>query len=332
MKTLPEEDRRESMPPEGWFPIGFDWRGGQPLVDWRCLEGIRFSDPFFENTLHRAMAEPFRLLFRRTTTVEALIARAHTMPGLPPSGLIFHMSRCGSTLITQMLAASQRNIVVSEGWAIDSAISADLRVAGVTRADRIAWLRALADALGRARFGELRYFIKFDAPHTLDLPTVLAAFPGVPWIFVYRNPVEVMISHERQRAFWTMPGVGTVRGARMTPESLADPDIYLAELLAEICRTALHHCGSPQGMLVNYEELPEALFGRIARHFNCQWDETEVAAMKIVSALDAKRPMYAFTADSAGKRAEADPGLIEICESAAGEVYRDLEGLRGSRL
>ena len=320
------------MPPDGWFPIGFDWQGGQPLVDWRCLEGIHFTDPFFENTLHRAMAEPFRLLFRRTTTVGTLLARARTMPGLSPSGLIFHMSRCGSTLISQMLAASPRDIVVSEGWAIDSAISADLRAPGVTSEDRIAWLRAVAHALGRPRYGEERCFIKFDAPHTLDLPTVLAAFPGVPWIFVYRNPVEVMISHERQRAFWTMPGVGTVRGAGLTPESLDDPDVYLAELLREMCRVALRYCTPPRGMLVNYEELPAALFGRIARHFHCEWDEAEVVAMKTASALDAKRPSYSFAADSAGKRAEADPGLIDICERTVGEVYRDLEAARKSRL
>ena len=161
---------------------------------------------------------------------------------------------------------------------------------------------------------------------------MLEAFPGVPWIFVYRNPVEVMISHERQRAFWTMPGINTVRGTALTHEALDDPDIYLAGLLAEMCRTALRHCRPPHGLLVNYEELPAALFGRIARHFGCAWDEAEVAAMKIASARDAKRPLSSFTADSAGKRGEADPGLMEICERVVGAVYRDIEAERRSGL
>ena len=82
---------------DGWIPIGFDWSSSPPLVDWCYLEGIHFTDPFFENTLHRAIADPYRLLFRRTTTLEVLLERAGTHPGRKPDGFVFHMSRCGST-------------------------------------------------------------------------------------------------------------------------------------------------------------------------------------------------------------------------------------------
>ena len=37
-----------------------------------------------------------------------------------PSGFIFHMSRCGSTVISQMLAALAEHVVVSEAGPIDA--------------------------------------------------------------------------------------------------------------------------------------------------------------------------------------------------------------------
>src|SRR5262252_3155903 len=89
---------------DGWIPVGLHWAGARPMVEWRRLEGVRFGDPFFDMTLERAMGSPFRLLFPRWTGIETLEERASTHPGIPPSGFIFHISRCGSTLISQMLA------------------------------------------------------------------------------------------------------------------------------------------------------------------------------------------------------------------------------------
>ena len=43
---------------------------------------------------------------------EALEERAASHPGVGPTGFIFHLSRAGSTLIAQMLAASGSNVRV----------------------------------------------------------------------------------------------------------------------------------------------------------------------------------------------------------------------------
>ena len=60
---------------------------------------------------------------------------------------------------------------------------------------RIEWLRGVVSALGQPRLGtEKHLFIKFDAWKVLDLPLIRRAFPAVPWIFLYRDPVEVLTS------------------------------------------------------------------------------------------------------------------------------------------
>jgi len=38
-------------------------------------------------------------------------------------------------------------------------------------------------------------FFKFQSVLTFSLPEIRKAYPSVPWIFVYRNPVQVMVSH-----------------------------------------------------------------------------------------------------------------------------------------
>jgi hypothetical protein len=316
---------------EGWLPIGFEWTAQRPTVDWCYLGGMRFTDPFFENTMQRVMWQPFRLLFRQKTPIEVLETRAETHPGIDPTGFIFHMSRCGSTLITQMLAASEENVVISEGWPIEAAINADIRHPGVTHEQRALWLRAVIRALGQPRLGnERRYFVKFDAPHVMDLPLVSSLFPHVPWVFVYRDPVEVMVSQLNERAGWTMPGTAAVRGVPFTAEAFTNQEEYVGKLMACMCESALTG-ENPKGMLLNYRELPDALLGELGAHFGCTWTGEEAARMRETSRGDAKRRGKVFKPDSQSKQREADDFLREICDRLVGGVYARLEERRRER-
>ena len=63
---------------------------------------------------------------------------------------------------------------------------------GVSDEQRSAWLRGWMRAAGLPRSGEKRLFEKFDAWHSFDLPFLRRAFPETPWIFLHRNPVEVI--------------------------------------------------------------------------------------------------------------------------------------------
>jgi hypothetical protein len=40
-----------------------------------------------------------------------------------------------------------------------------------------------------------RYFFKFQSLLTTKMHIVLEAFPNVPWIFLYRNPIQTVMSH-----------------------------------------------------------------------------------------------------------------------------------------
>src|ERR1700737_4120147 len=99
---------------EGWIPIRLYWCEGRPMVDWVYLGKQRFEESFFDQTIERCLCNPFNLLFRQQTPIGVLGQWSEVRPGLRPTGFIFHISRSGSTLISQLLAALPWNIVISE--------------------------------------------------------------------------------------------------------------------------------------------------------------------------------------------------------------------------
>lgn len=137
----------------GWTPIRVYWEQSSAMVDW-CYSGERrFTDPFFDQTIERCLKHPSNLIFRHQTPIETLGEYHEARPGLPPTGFIFHLSRCGSTLVSQMLAALPQNVVISEAAPIDALLRSRLRDHDVTDATRVAWLRWMMSALGQRRSG-----------------------------------------------------------------------------------------------------------------------------------------------------------------------------------
>src|ERR1700722_4539213 len=95
----------------GWVPARVVWQEDEPKIEWLLMRQQRFVEPFFEQTIDRVARKPFHTLFRRKTSVEEMVAWTEEHPGAPLRGIILHESRCGSTLISQTLAAVERNIV-----------------------------------------------------------------------------------------------------------------------------------------------------------------------------------------------------------------------------
>jgi len=326
---LDSGDHETDLPPAGWLPFGTFWRDGRLYVQWTFFGGERLTDPFFETSVQRAMFKPFNRLIRYATPIERLAEWLRRHPPLRPNGFIFHMSRCGSTLVAQILAALPHNIVVSEADPIDAVVRARRRRPDLSEDAQAGWLAWMIGALGAPRAGEHGYFIKLDCWHAIQLPLFARAFPDVPWLFLYRDPVEVLVSHAR------IPGSQMIPGALdpdlFAMQSAADrggPDDYRARVLAAICAPVLEHHARGKCLLVNYRELPQALWTRIMPHFGVACSEQDREAMAAAARYDAKTPNFAFTPDSDAKQREATAAARAAAETQLGEIYRRLEALR----
>lgn len=287
------------------------------MVDWCETGTLRFTDPFFRETIERALAKPSASLFRRQTPIETLEELTWREPFLAPSGFIFHSSRCGSTLLTQMLAALPSHRVHSEPGLIEDIVRMGYRRPAVSADQRATWLRWTIAALGRGHVDERRYFVKFEPQHIVDLPLLRQAFPDVPFVFCVRDPLEILVSQSRQTGgqFVVTPLSGERFGIDLVSAASMPRVDYMAHVLGRVLQAGIRYVddGDHLGYVVEYSDLPGAVDG-VLDHFGVAVDEAERAAVAAASAFNAKVPGVAFTEDSSSKSAEASDGQRAAAE------------------
>jgi hypothetical protein len=306
-----------------WTPIRVADHPSGPIVDWCHLAGIGFDDPFLTETVQQALRHPFRLLFRHETPLDAVEALVDERPGLPIAGFVLHLSRCGSTLVTQALGDLPDVLTVSE-----PAAAGDVLLLDAPAAHQARWLRAVIGALAQPRSAtQQACVVKLDAWAVFDRPVLRAAFPDVPWIFLHRDPLEVLASHHRHRGFHMIPG------AIPTPQLLgagepapADLDEYGALVLGRLAAAARQH-GDDGLLLVDHADLPGALVDAIAPHFGIALDDARQAVVLGATARDAKNPELPYVDDRAAKRAAPSEAARAAIDRWARPAYDELIAL-----
>lgn len=308
----------------GWLPIRIFARQGQWRVDWCWFGDTPLHQPFFREAVDEALRLPFNQAFRRETPLATLSQWQAESPGCEPQAFICHASRCGSTLISQMLAALDHCTVISEPPPLDSLLRSGLPADTLAPA-----LRGLISAYGQARGGvEQRLVIKLDAWHIGELPLLRRCFATTPWLFVYREPLEIAVSHLRRSGMHMVPGlIGP--SALDDAESGFEREAFIARRLGRLLQLGLERCVEFQGLAVNYSELPEAMAGRLALFFGLDAEQCARAFSRVEQ--HAKQPDQVFVADGASKRDEASPLLRERVERWARGPYERLESLRAAQ-
>jgi Sulfotransferase family len=327
MGDLNDRLRETPLPPDGWLPIGTSWQDGRLYVQWTFLGDQPLREPFFQGDVHRNFRAPFNRLFRHVTPIERLPEWLGQHPPLRPSGFIFHMSRCGSTLVSQMLAACADNVVISEAAPIDEVVRARQVQPALSEDEQARWLASIIGALGQPRAGGRRLFVKLDCWHTLSLPLFRRAFPDVPWVFLYRDPVEVMVSQRKMPGMQMIPGAFGPELLGIAP-TLDRREDYCARVLARICEPIAQQHSLGGGLLVNYRDLPDALWTAILPHFGVAASAEERATMEETAKFDAKEPSFAFTPDAEAKQRAASAATRAAASERLGDIYGRLEALR----
>lgn len=313
---------------EGWLPIRVWQREGEWRVDWCWFGDQPLTRPFFRDDVELALRLPFNQAFRRETALDALLDWQRLSPGLAPRALIFHASRCGSTLLAQMLAGLPRNSVLSEPPALDSLLRAHYCDPSLA-ARQAQGVSALLSAYGQRRQGgEGQLLVKLDAWNVFEAPLLRELYPTVPFVFLYRDPLEIVVSQLRQPGMQRVPGLLGASGLdeRLPGAQTMSPLEYTCRMIGQILQRGLELCQRQGGIALNYSELPGALWGRLASLFDVR--EADVARLREVAGFDAKQPMLTFSADTRHKRESASAEVREAVQRWAQGPYEALESLR----
>jgi hypothetical protein len=326
----------QGWPGPGWLPArsvpGSTATGApEPAFDWLWFGTGTLTAPFFEDEVRRVSALPLNWLLRTRTTLDGLLAGALKEPGVPLRGLIFHMSRCGSTLLAQMLGAVAGTVVTSEPEPLDAVLRwiAATGPAG-DRAD--AAIQAMVAALGRQRSASAqRYVIKLEVWHTLFMPELRRALPGAGWAYLHRDPVEVLVSLLDQPSIHIVPGALDEARLGLTGYDAGSPVDYAARVLGHCAQAAADHWSAQGGVKIAYPEIRSCGAEAAAAEFGMVPTVADLAAMAQAGLRDAKVPQQVFVADSARKHAAATPEVRAAAERWIAPAYAAITALPTAR-
>ena len=268
------------------------------------------------------------------TDFDALIQLERAADGLEPDGFIFHASRCGSTLVSNACRALEGAVVVSEAPIVDKLVWPYLAGdGGRLELLRRAFLRAAVRLLGRRRLGgERRYFVKFSCCSVLRLAFIRSVWQDVPWVFVHRDPIEIMVSNLRVVPEWMRAAeqpelAAFVTGLDADCAARLGPEEFCACALGNFYETAARESDA-RAMLVGYEELSAEKLVEIVRFYGVEPKAEEAARVRAVTNFYAKDAAAArrFEPDGAEKRSAATPLVRQMAERWAAESYRRCVG------
>jgi len=266
----------------------------------------QLSDPFLQETVKRVPARQSLLAIPKAEL-------GHAPPGSAPAGVILHVGRCGSTLISQLLKQHDGVVVYSEPAPFNEVLVPPHRA---ERGELVAALRSLGALF--SRHAGKPYLLKLTSWNTLYCDLVAEAFPSTPWALSVRDPVEVCVSFLRHRPGWLRDE--QLFASVIDPSrSSRGPEDHVARLYGALCNAA-GRLDPARGKLVPYEALPDAVWNVLGPHFGLSIDDRLRVRMAAASKTYSKSPVgraTPFVPDEANKRAAASAELHQAIDTHA---------------
>jgi hypothetical protein len=270
----------------GWLPIeivldqypALVWPGLVPeaTVRWIHFGNKRLVEPFYSQSVAR-LRESDNPALEIETPIESLVREGDRNMGLLPIGFIFHISRCGSTLICNALKTLEGAQVITEARPITRLFMpcqpADGASADSQRDEERAQLASsLFNVFSCYRTGHAEpIIVKFTSQNSICLSTIRRLWPNVPCLFVIRDPIAVMVSNLKDGGlsrFTQSPKLAYEMSGTSTSVPLSDISVeeFCARVLSRYFNAALGEIG-PNVRIIDYDDITPQRIYDIARFF-----------------------------------------------------------------
>lgn len=314
---------------KGWLPVDAVVVEGRPGLWWMEMTGVRLAEPFFQQTVERARKDNRRELF---TEFDVLLQLEKQIESVEPTGFIFHSSRCGSTLVANACRAVSDSIVLSEANAIDKLIARFITDADnpVKESLYSVLLRGVVHALAQRRFSsEQHLFIKFACCSFAQLERIKRIWLNVPWLFLYRDPVETIVSNMRDVPPWLVDNDRRILASIIGDAGEMGLEELCARTIGSLYTTA-YNLADGNSMLLNYNQLSVPVIASVLNFFKIDLSSEELEAIARTTQTYSKEASgtRAFVADTDSKQKLASDLVREMSERWAAEPYRLLEQKR----
>jgi hypothetical protein len=297
-----------------WIPYKLVEKDKEVYFEWIYLGDKRYIDPFFEETLIKCKVHYNNSTrYKVVSTVENLIEWSAGLISVELKALLFHVSRCGSTMMSQSLSVSSQNIVISEAPIIDQIIRSNVFDFDKKRI----LIKSVISILGQKRFPEEKNLIvKLDSWHIFNANQLRAIFPELPFVLLFRNPTEVLKSHAKLKGMHMVPNLlpSSVFGISAQEIQEISFQQYGAVVLEKYFQTYLDFYITDKNVsMYNYKEGMKSILERFLSFINADYFVEEVDEMCERLTRHSKNENVVFKGDSfANDILEIDMAKVNI--------------------
>ncbi len=311
-------------PIAGWIPIKLYPEDENLLCRWLYVGDKNFTEPFFDETISACRSLPENGHLRRSmSSTDVLVDWAKEVDVIEPTAFIFHISRCGSTLISQMLGMKPSNIILSEVPFFD-----DLLRYGKMHHCMPEILPQLKAALGfygaKRNENHQQLFIKTDSWHIHFYKELRAIYTTVPFFLLYRKPDEVIRSQQKKRGMQAIPNLleADIFGFDKDKISTIPLDEYMGMVIESYLTAFLEILKNDKAAYaINYHEGAMHITDTIASVTRMPITDAEKLLMQKRAGFHAKFPEQIFKEEQPD---EAMPGYLK----RSFELYDKIEHIR----
>ena len=287
-------------PLKNWIPFRLNFYENELHCRWLYVADKKYTEPFFHQTTAQCKRlEENRKPFHAVSTLEGIIDFSENITSLAPTAFIFHVSRCGSTLLAQLLSLDEHNIVLAEPPIFDEVLrEIAFQKPKISKEKIEDSLKAVVKFLGQKRTGnEQNYFIKLDSWHIFYYEKLRKLYPETPFIFSFRRPDEVIRSQVQESGMHAAPGVIQPEIFGFTLEEILkiERPIYVAKVLEKYFEKYVEIIEKDKNALfVNYAEGILTSLDKIEQFLELKIEPAIKQKMMERTQFHSKRPITVF--------------------------------------
>ncbi len=281
-----------------WIPYGYYARTDE--VAW-CLPQGRAVQPFCDEYISHCRQHLVNAFLTPRSSLKCLLDYAEHLQELPdPSGFIFHVSRCGSTLVSGCLAQLENCSVLSE-----SALLTEILLAkNMHKEQKKSLLRLCLYLQGRPSLAQPHVIVKWNAWDIFYWELIRELWPQVPVLLLVRDPVEVLASHAKSAGMHmgfapALAQLHPVFASCGSGQGLLGSRIAVLE---SIMQKMLVHCFDQNISVLDYSMLNPQALEYVGQHFGIVVEGDQARVFRERFGRHSKQPDMPFHSDISVKR------------------------------
>lgn len=300
------------------FPIDTDLSSSELRLILRDIPVGEFQDAFVEDTIQRING------IEITIPLICTDFEINDLKNISPAGIVYHVSKCGSTLISQLLKCSDEAIIYSQPPVLNNILMPPHRR---SKEETVKAIRSVG--LRLSQHANKKYILKLESWNTLFSDLISTAFPFTPWIFSIRDPIEVVVSvmeDPNPPTWYKYPNTASNPFAPFIGHELGlidSPGYHFSSFYMAFCE-AIMRLNQKNGAIVFYEELPGAVWEVIAPHFGLSITDKEIIRMTEVKKYYSKstyKDTILFRQDTLQKHERINNGVKAFVNEYARPLF-----------